>query len=235
MIISLSDFIRECIKKYSTDVLTIKGDVAGLEIFINSQNKFVQINNKVYSESNPSLIVDVIPFTVADWNDEIDDDLKKFHNFITPKACKNSKISINKKDKKPLIGIFYYMPKNFSTLTGGKVEALTLDKDDKYINDGNFISSPYMHINMWENMKIKYPMYNKFSYTCIPRGRVIYSNKDKCFLIITDKCLITKIIINKIVSQFNIPKDNFKVFSEENHYECYICNPYLELQDFEIY
>lgn len=234
MIISLSDFIRECIKKYTNDVLTIKGDTAGLEIFVNSKNKFIQINNKVYAEKNPSLIVEILPFIVSDWNEEIDDDLKSIHNFITQNTTKTTKTSPNKKSKKPLIGIFYYMPKNFSTLAGGKIEAITIDKDADCIDDGTFLSSPYMHINMWENMKIKYPLFNKYSYTCIPRGRVIFSNLDNCFLIITDRCLMSKTITNKIVSIFNIPKDNFKVLDEPNHYECYRCNPYLELQDFEI-
>lgn len=235
MIISLSDFIRECIKKYTNDVLTIKGDTAGLEILINSKNKFIQINNKVYAENNPSLIVEVIPFIVSNWNDEIDSDLKDLHNFITPHTNKNTKPISNKKSKKPLIGIFYYMPKNFSTLSGGKIEAITIDKDDDCINDGNFLSSPYMHINMWENMRIKYPIFKNYSYTCIPRGRVIFNNVDNCFFIITDKCLMSKTVINKIISLFNIPKDNFKVFDEPNHYECYRCDPYLELQDFKIY
>lgn len=142
---------------------------------------------------------------------------------------KNAKIS-----REPQVGIFYFVPSKVNTLSSGKIEYLSVNKSGVKPNGLGLFMSNYLHIDYWEELMEKYPEYKNLSFSYLPRGRVIYSEKEERYYIITDKCLDKKAIINKIAAAFNIAKEEFAVEYEPIHYECYRCNKDLEPEDYYI-
>lgn len=85
------------------------------------------------------------------------------------------------------------------------------------IDDGLFINGPYDHVDNWNNVKIQHPELHIFEYEGVPRGRVLFSKKEKIFYVYIDKVLLNKNYKGIIVNEFELPisKTNFII---DDHY-----------------
>jgi hypothetical protein len=65
----------------------------------------------------------------------------------------------------------------------------------------------YQHIDVWENERIYMPTFPELmgsEYQEYPRGRVIYSNNKKKFIIYADRACLTEQVKKEILFRFNL-------------------------------
>jgi hypothetical protein len=68
-------------------------------------------------------------------------------------------------------------------------------------------------------------------YAFYPRGRILYREKDKRFVIYLDRCLLTKKDKKAILHVFALPS---AIWRRDEQYQCAGCNPQLK-EDAEVY
>lgn len=112
--------------------------------------------------------------------------------------------------KKEFVGIFFYCEKELELFS------LSLEDAEDY---GEFCIYPYSHDEIWEKyLRVKYER----DYDYYPRGRIVFSKKEKRFWIYSDKCIPLHEIekMGSMLGEF--------VILQDEHYVCHQCSAYLE-------
>ena len=110
------------------------------------------------------------------------------------------------------VGIFWV----YKNTVIGKAREL----QDGEENVPGLIDSPDSHVDLWERQQCFLAQFSELlgtEYQDVPRGRVIYSTKDKKTIIYMDKVLHT-VKIKKIISNFFELKNTDILWKTDKHY-----------------
>ena len=113
------------------------------------------------------------------------------------------------------IGIFWFYQ---GELISKKLLILDSSSDSLGIHD-----SPFQHIHEWENKHIfmpKHPELLGTEYQELPRGRIVYLNHKKLFVIYTDKACLNKEAKKQLIDSFCLPSSN-TIFKSDPHYKTF--------------
>ncbi len=110
-----------------------------------------------------------------------------------------------------MVGPFYVI--------NGKVEGACMDMEtaEKY---GEFKTSPYSHLEFWDNELAAFN--NNFDFDYFPRGRVVFNTLRNFYIIFVDKD-IKNPEIEFVKGLFNISVCKCLIRLDE-HYQCHLCN-----------
>lgn len=114
---------------------------------------------------------------------------------------------------RPQVGIFWFITPDNIISFGREV----------YSGEKN-ADAPYDHITVWNRVMTAYPKLRSKDYDNVPRGRVTLI--DGVFIILVGKDYQNQSVINKIIKEFHVPRNNFKVIVDE-HYETMPYDPFL--------
>lgn len=119
-------------------------------------------------------------------------------------------------DRIPTIGIFWDVNCELvfkaTTLSGIPAVGGIRDVDDD-------------HYSFWENLKKSRRDLAVYSYDHFPRGRIVYRESDKKFIIYADRCLVkSKAFLTRLRKAFGLAPRQC-VGMGDSHYQCHNCNP----------
>ncbi|MGD9637527.1 MAG: hypothetical protein AB7U85_00535 [Alphaproteobacteria bacterium] len=114
-------------------------------------------------------------------------------------------------NKNIYVGIFWF-----------KSLELICDKTllDNAVSYGVFLIHDKGHVDFWEEMELKTgfsSVFHDFEYDEVPRGRVSYHVPEKRFYIYADRKLLKKSIMQKIINEFGLLRQNY-IIKTDSHY-----------------
>lgn len=121
------------------------------------------------------------------------------------------------KNENPMVGIFYFVEKEFL------VDAVTLKEAEPYgraLQHGG-------HYQLWESCLPRTgaeKIFKQRAYDAYPRGRVVFFPATKTFRIYADRCL-TRDKLLLVKTRFRLSGHKVERGHDE-HYQCARCNPF---------
>ncbi|HEY9162856.1 MAG TPA: hypothetical protein VIS94_17400 [Desulfomonilia bacterium] len=125
------------------------------------------------------------------------------------------------KEDKPKVGII------FSVEGQVLIDSTSVNEAEK---TSDYIDHPRAHSEFWEALQevclsegIRHTI-TETDYDYYPRGRVVYSIKDRMFFVYLDRCIIDNHeLVDEIISRMNLSKKRCRV-TTDFHYQCAFCN-----------
>lgn len=118
----------------------------------------------------------------------------------------------------PKIGIFWDVD--------GELVSDTLSVTDAPPTNG-IRDSDANHHKFWKQWTRKRNCFRVYSYDHFPRGRIVYREENRTFIIYGDRCLISNEAFVKMLQElFGLSPEQCEIKSDF-HYQCHRCNPFF--------
>lgn len=130
------------------------------------------------------------------------------------KPTSRSEIPAKKSARMPAVGIFFLVADKLF------IDRTPVSKGQTW---GDFRIHERGHDVYWEMLRQARAVPQQSEYDDYPRGRVAYDTKTRRYLLFLDRCILKKkSLVNKIMSELNLPKQGTKK-DTDSHYRCPQC------------
>jgi len=115
--------------------------------------------------------------------------------------------------KEPRVGIFW--------LFKGRLilDSTPVSQGETY---GGNVGHATAHIDYWSRLQERGEVPPEVEYEEFPRARVVYKSKTQRFLVMADKCILSRpAVVKEILRELHLPKNT--ELDEDYHYRCFKC------------
>jgi hypothetical protein len=115
----------------------------------------------------------------------------------------------------PRVGIFWLLDDSRLIF-----ETSLLSVAEKY---GDCVTHPRSHIDVWTELQMGGQVAADVEYEAYPRGRVVYDTRIDCFVIMADRCILSrKELMRRIRASMDLTGRRTEA-SADSHYRCSRC------------
>ena len=118
------------------------------------------------------------------------------------------------KTRTPHVGIFF--------MDGERIfmESTPVEKGEAC---AGFVNHPGAHETYWEHLQAMNLVARDELYECVPRGRALFNQASRQFVVYVDKCILRKPhIVRSIKAQLGLPSRT-EIRADDMHYRCSTC------------
>ena len=126
-------------------------------------------------------------------------------------AARNRKSAEDRKAGIPMIGLFWFDDGKILFPIGEHIKDIPSIGGSKDIDQ--------THYRVWNQLHNHVPKYKSLEYEDVPRGRIVYKETDRLFIVYSSRKLKSSPAFRRaVINEFNLPASNTKFFSDL-HYE----------------